>query len=90
MLQSYFDDMDHKGSGSKISESALAEKEAEATKKQDNVQVGDLNPTPPPPVEPPPPVVAGGGSEYKNPAADFLVARMGWLSDLSTPPKNLI
>ena len=58
--------------------------------KQDNVQVGDLNPTPPPPVEPPPPVVAGGGSEYKNPAADFLVARMGWLSDLSTPPKNLI
>ena len=90
MLQSYFDDMDHKGSGSKISESALAEKEAEATKKQDNVQVGDLNPTPPPPVEPPPPVVAGGGNEYKNPAADFLVARMGWLSDLSTPPKNLI
>ena len=90
MLQSYFDDMDHKGSGSKISESALAEKEAAATKKQDSVQVGDLNPTPPPPVEPPPPVVAGGGSEYKNPAADFLVARMGWLSDLSTPPKNLI
>ena len=90
MLQSYFDDMDHEGSGSKISESALAEKEAEATKKQDNVQVGDLNPTPPPPVEPPPPVVAGGGSEYKNPAADFLVARMGWLSDISTPPKNLI
>ena len=90
MLQSYFDDMTHEGSGSKISESALAEKEAAATKKQDSVQVGDLNPTPPPPVEPPPPVVAGGGSEYKNPAADFLVARMGWLSDLSTPPKNLI
>ena len=39
MLQSYFDDMDHKGSGSKISESALAEKEAQAEKKQDNVQV---------------------------------------------------
>jgi hypothetical protein len=90
MLQSYFDDMDHEGSGSKISESALAEKEAAATKKQDSVQVGDLNPTAPPPVEPPPPVVAGGGSQYKNPAEDFLVARMGWLSDLSTPPKNLI
>lgn len=90
LLQSYFDDMDHEGSGSKISESALAEKEAAATKKQDNVQVGDLNPTAPPPVEPPPPVVAGGGSQYKNPAEDFLVARMGWLSDLSTPPKNLI
>lgn len=90
MLQSYFDDMDHEGSGSKISESALAEKEAAATKKQDNVQVGDLNPTAPPPVEPPPPVVAGGGSQYKNPAEDFLVARMGWLSDLSTSPKNLI
>jgi hypothetical protein len=91
MLQSYFDDMDHEGSGSKISESALAEKEAEAAaKKQDSVQVGDLNPTAPPPVEPPPPVVAGGSNQYKNPAEDFLVARMGWLSDLSTPPKNLI
>jgi hypothetical protein len=89
LMQSYLDDIN--GPGKKISDAALAKKEAAAEKQQESqVSAQQLPDDPPPPVEPPPPVVAGGSGEYKNPAMAFLQPRMGWLSDISTPPKALI
>ena len=89
LMKSYIEDIN--GPGTKISDAALAKKEAQAEQqKETQVSAQQLPDDPPPPVEPPPPVVAGGSSEYKNPASDFLQPRMGWLSDISTPPKALI
>ena len=90
LMQSYIDDINNDGKGTKISDAALAKKEAQA-ERQNGTQVSaqQLPDQPPPPVEPPPPVVAGGNGGYKNPAADYLIPRMGWLSDISTPPKSL-
>ena len=89
-MQSYLDDIHNDGKGAKISDAALAKKEAQAEKQnQTQVSSQQLPDQPPPPVEPPPPVVAGNSGGYKNPASDFLMPRMGWLSDISTPPKSL-
>ena len=90
LMQSYLDDIHNDGKGAKISDAALAKKEAQAEKQnQTQVSSQQLPDQPPPPIEPPPPVVAGGNGGYKNPASDFLMPRMGWLSDISTPPKSL-
>lgn len=89
LMKSYIEDIN--GPGTKISDAALAKKEAQAEQqKGPQVSAQQLPDDPPPPVEAPPPIVAGGSSEYKNPASDFLQPRMGWLSDISTPPKALI
>ena len=89
LMKSYIEDIN--GPGTKISDAALAKKEAQAEQqKETQVSAQQLPDDPPPPVEPPPPVVAGNSGGYKNPASDFLQPRMGWLSDISTPPKALI
>ena len=61
LMQSYIDDINNDGKGTKISDAALAKKEAQAEKQnQTQVSSQQLPDQPPPPVEPPPPVVAGG------------------------------
>lgn len=77
--------------GEILSEAELKEKEKEAKEgSEDNISIGDLNPKDvDTTIERGSPVVAGGGDLYTNPAFDFLVPRMGWLSDISTTPKSL-